>query len=113
MNLIKRIIILLVILCGIYTVIPKEVFYDSPNIKLGGGKVFYKNKLFTGKLLKTIPIIDKTVSVECKNGEITSFPKNVNANKDVKILEIPGLDKSIKYNSNGETISEMFSIITY
>ena len=111
MKIIKRIIILLAILGIIYTLIPKEVFYDSPNIKLGGGRVFYKNKPFTGKLLKTIPLIDKTVSVTCIDGEITSFPSD--ANKNVEILEIPGIDKFIKYNSKAEKISDMFSIITY
>lgn len=111
MNFIKRLIILFVILGGVYLIIPKEIFYDSPNIKLGSGKVFYKNKLFTGKLLKNIPLINKTISIDCRDGSISSFPTTID--KNTIILEIPIVNKFIKYNSKSEKLSERVSIIMY
>ncbi|WP_319370853.1 hypothetical protein [uncultured Ilyobacter sp.] len=50
----------------------KEVEMGDPNLELKGGKLYYKEKLFTGTLTKKIPLTDKKIiEVPYKDGLIT------------------------------------------
>jgi len=44
----------------------------DPNLDLKGGKLYYKEKLFTGELTTKISLTDKEVKISYKNGLITS-----------------------------------------
>lgn len=50
----------------------KEVEMGDPNLDLKGGKLYYKEKLFTGELTTKIPLTDKEVKISYKDGLITS-----------------------------------------
>ena len=51
----------------------KEVEMGDPNLELRGGKLYYREKLFTGTLIQRIPLTDKEfISVPYKDGLITS-----------------------------------------
>jgi len=50
----------------------KEVEVGNPNLELRGGKLYYKEKLFTGTLTQNIPLTDKKMKISYKKGLITS-----------------------------------------
>ena len=51
----------------------KEIEMGDPNLELRGGKLYYKEKLFTGTLTQKIPLTDKEViKISYKKGLITS-----------------------------------------
>ncbi len=50
----------------------KEVEMGDLNLKLKGGKLYYKEKLFTGNLTQRIPLTDKEIKVPYEKGLITS-----------------------------------------
>ncbi|WP_372713488.1 hypothetical protein [Ilyobacter sp.] len=51
----------------------KEVEMGDPNLELKGGKLYYKEKLFTGTLTQKIPLTDKNlVEIPYKKGLITT-----------------------------------------
>ena len=53
--------------------INKKVEMGDPNLNLKGGKLYYKEKPFTGTLTQKIPLTDKKfIEVPYKDGLITS-----------------------------------------
>ena len=51
----------------------KEVEMGNPDLDLKGGKLYYKEKLFTGTLIQKIPLTEeKFIKVPYKDGLITS-----------------------------------------
>lgn len=108
----KFVAVLLILTVGGYFLIPTEVFYDSPNIKVGGGKVFYKNKPFTGKVLKKVPLVNQTIALDCIDGEVQEFPTVIGEDAAV-LYEIPMLNKFIKINKNTDDLTKKVSIVTY
>lgn len=51
----------------------KEVEVGDPNLELKSGKLYYKEKLFTGTLTQRIPLTDKEIiRIAYKKGLITS-----------------------------------------
>ncbi len=67
----KKILILCIAL--IFTAcMKKEVEIGNPNLELKGGKLYYKEKLFTGTLTQMIPLTDKQIKISYEKGLITS-----------------------------------------
>ena len=50
----------------------KEVEVGDPNLELKEGKLYYRERLFTGELVQRIPLTDKEIKVQYKKGLITS-----------------------------------------
>ena len=50
----------------------KEVEIGDPNLKMTGGKLYYKENLFTGSLTQRIPLTDKEIKIPYEKGLITS-----------------------------------------
>ena len=50
----------------------KEVEVGDPNLELKSGKLYYKEKLFTGTLTQRIPLTDSEIKISYKKGLITS-----------------------------------------
>ena len=51
----------------------KEVEMGDPKLDLKGGKLYYKERLFTGTLIKKVPLTeDKFIKIHYKDGLITS-----------------------------------------
>ncbi|WP_320046358.1 hypothetical protein [uncultured Ilyobacter sp.] len=68
----KKLLILFTVL--IFTACTnKEVEMGDPNLELKDGKLYYKEKLFTGTLTQKIPLTDKNlVEIPYKKGLITT-----------------------------------------
>lgn len=67
----KKILILCIAL--IFTAcMKKEVKVGDPNLKMTGGKLYYKEKLFTGSLTQKIPLTDKEIKISYEKGLITT-----------------------------------------
>ncbi|ADO82555.1 hypothetical protein [Ilyobacter polytropus] len=68
----KKLLIMLSIL--LFTAcMNKQVEMGDPNLELKNGKLYYKEKLFTGTLTQKIPLTDKNiVEIPYKKGLITT-----------------------------------------
>ena len=68
----KKLLIMLSIL--LFTAcMNKQVEMGDPNLELKNGKLYYKDKPFTGTLTQNIPLTDKKlVEIPYKDGLITS-----------------------------------------
>lgn len=51
----------------------KEVEIGDPNLSLRSGKLYYKEKLFTGKIIQKVPLTeDKFIKMKYSKGVLTS-----------------------------------------
>lgn len=67
----KKILVLCIAL--IFTsCMKKEVELGDSNLELRGGKLYYKEKLFTGTLTQNIPLTDKKMKISYEKGVITT-----------------------------------------
>lgn len=66
--------ILLLCIALVFTAcMKKEVKVGDPNLDLKGGKLYYKEKLFTGTLVQKVPLTeDKFIKIHYRDGVITS-----------------------------------------
>jgi len=67
----KKLLILCIALLFV-ACMKKEVEVGNPNLDLKNGKLYYKEKLFTGNLTTKIPLTDKEVKISYKDGLITT-----------------------------------------